>query len=55
MQSTAAMAHDIFWQSGVNPAAAANDFPLTQGGMFYLLMSVFAPSFVSKGSRKGLV
>ena len=30
-------------------------FPLTQRGMFYLLMSVFAPSFVSKGSRKGLV
>jgi hypothetical protein len=24
-------------------------------GMFYLLMSVFASSFVSKGSRKALV
>jgi hypothetical protein len=41
MQS-AAKAHDVFLQSGGNSMAAANVFPLTQRGMFYLLMSVFA-------------
>jgi len=44
----------FFQQSAGNPTAAANDFS-PQRRMFYLLMSVFCPSFVSKGSRKGLV